>query len=72
MDRLSGPEGAGNNESRAGTEHSSSPPNRRVGVWHRTVDRNKADGISFAEKQIAVAGLAKARRIREDGLEHAL
>src|SRR5262249_5866072 len=39
-------------------------------VWHCTVERNGAEGLSFAEPQSAVAGLAKARRISKHGLEH--
>src|SRR6266567_4128857 len=72
MDRLPGANSTGNDESRARTEHSSTPPNRRVCVWYRTVDRNKADGVAFAEKQVAVACLAEPRRVGEDSIEYGL
>src|SRR5262249_48894996 len=72
LDRLPGHGGTGNDESRGRTEHSSGPPRCRVCRWHRAVDRSQADRVSFAEKQIAVVSLAKARRVRENGLEHGL
>ena len=34
------------------------------------MERNGPDGVSLAEPKGAVAGLAEARRVREDGLEH--
>src|SRR5262245_16534123 len=53
-------------------EYCSGLPLRSVCRWHGTVDRYQSKRISFAKKQIAVAGLAEPRRIREDGLEHGL
>ena len=54
-----------------GTERSG-PALRCVCRWQRTVKRNGTEGISFAEPQRPVAGLAKPRRIRENSLEYGL
>ncbi len=39
---------------------------------HRTVDRRAPKDVSFPEPKSAVAGFAKARRVRKDGLENGL
>ena len=49
VDRLPGPDGAGHGVSSAYVKHSSVPLLRRECRWHRTVERNAADGFSFAE-----------------------
>src|SRR5262249_19657758 len=72
LDRLPGHGGTGNDQSRVRTEHSSGLPLCRVCLWHRTMNRSDTEGVSFAKKQIAVACLAEARRVRENNLKHGL
>ena len=72
VDRLPGAGRAGDYGSRIGKAQSRAPQFRRIRVWHRTVERNGAEGLSFADPESAVTGLAEPRRVREDGLEYGL
>src|SRR6266536_4001562 len=69
VDWLPGLGGAGHGACRERPDHTSAPL-RSECRRHRTVERNGAEGLSFAEPKSAVAGLAEPRRIREDGLKY--
>src|SRR5262249_11537116 len=71
LDRLPGPRRSGKRAIWMGTERPA-PALRFVCCWPCTVKRSGTKGVSFAQPQRPVTGLAEPRRVREDRLEHGL